>query len=411
MALTPDSSRTATAFMHAAGLELDDVGPTRVTGRIDLGPDHHQPWGLVHGGVFATAIESAASIGASLAAQERGLVAVGVNNNTNFLRSMSEGRVTIDARPIQQGRTQQLWRSGSPTTKTGWWQRVRSASRTSLPEPDMASPERTAATHGFDAVTALTDLGSGTFGGAISADWTIGGRPNGGYLVAMLGRAATAASAHDHVIAASAHYVRSPEPGPVTITAEVLRAGRSASQVRARMRQEDRDCVEALLTIGLLDPSAKPYWELGVPDPGAVAFDDATALISRLPTGDPVAIMEQIAVRLDPEWNGFAVGEPSGRGQLRGWLSLPGSQPFDPISLLFAVDAFPPATFDIEFAGWVPTLELTVYVRALPAPGPVRVLQRARLIDGQRVDEACFIWDQSGRLVAHGTQLAGIRLG
>ena len=79
--------------------------------------------------------------------------------------------------------------------------------------------------------------------------------------------------------------------------------------------------------------------------------------------------------------------------------------------LLFAVDAFPPATFDIEFSGWVPTLELTVYVRAVPAPGPVRVLQRAQLINDGRVDESCFVWDTTGRLVAQGTQLAGIRLG
>lgn len=75
------------------------------------------------------------------------------------------------------------------------------------------------------------------------------------------------------------------------------------------------------------------------------------------------------------------------------------------------MDAFPPATFDIEFSGWVPTLELTVYVRALAAPGPVRVLQRARLIDARRVDETCFIWDRTGRLVAQGSQLAGVRLG
>jgi hypothetical protein len=124
-----------------------------------------------------------------------------------------------------------------------------------------------------------------------------------------------------------------------------------------------------------------------------------------------VAIMEQIEVRLEPETSGFTTGVPSGRGELRGWLSLPNGESFDPTSLLFAVDAFPPATFDIEFAGWVPTLELTVYVRALPMPGPVRVLQRAQLIDAQRVDESCFIWDHRGRLVAHATQLAGIRLG
>jgi hypothetical protein len=121
--------------------------------------------------------------------------------------------------------------------------------------------------------------------------------------------------------------------------------------------------------------------------------------------------MEQIDVRLEPDFGGFTSGHPSGRGELQGWLALPHDEPFDPTSLLFAVDAYPPATFDIEYSGWVPTLELTAYVRALPAPGPVRVLQRAHLIDGQRVDETCTIWDRTGRLVAQGTQLAGIRLG
>jgi hypothetical protein len=121
--------------------------------------------------------------------------------------------------------------------------------------------------------------------------------------------------------------------------------------------------------------------------------------------------MDQIELRLEPDSAGFTRGQPRGLGELRGWLGLPEDEPFDPASLLFAVDAYPPATFDIEFAGWVPTLELTVYVRALPAPGPVRVLQRAQLIDGQRVDEACFVWDRTGRLVAQGVQLAGIRLG
>jgi hypothetical protein len=124
-----------------------------------------------------------------------------------------------------------------------------------------------------------------------------------------------------------------------------------------------------------------------------------------------VAIMDEVDVRIDPATFGFAAGKPSGRGELRGWLQLPEGEAFDPTSLLYAVDAFPPATFEIEASGWVPTLELTVYVRALPAPGPVRVLHKAQLIDAQRVDEACYVWDSNGRLVAHGTQLAGIRLG
>jgi 1,4-dihydroxy-2-naphthoyl-CoA hydrolase len=109
MTSAPDLDRPLGAFMQAAGLVLDDVQSSHVIGWIDLGSAHHQPWGLVHGGVYTTAIETAASAGASTAAQEHGLVAVGVNNNTNFLRPMTDRRVTVDARALRQGRTQQLW--------------------------------------------------------------------------------------------------------------------------------------------------------------------------------------------------------------------------------------------------------------------------------------------------------------
>lgn len=57
------------------------------------------------------------------------------------------------------------------------------------------------------------------------------------------------------------------------------------------------------------------------------------------------------------------------------------------------------------------TLTGTVYMRARPEPGPPRILQRARLVEGQKVDEICLAWDVRGRLGAHGTQMAGIRLG
>jgi acyl-coenzyme A thioesterase PaaI-like protein len=263
----------------------------------------------------------------------------------------------------------------------------------------------------FAEVTALAGHGEGRFGAEVSPEWTIGGKPNGGYLLAMLGRAAASVSPHPHVITASACYLSPPEPGAVLIEADVLRAGRSASQVRARMSQDDRACVEALLTISELDANAKPHWADGTPQVSQAPYEDGFRLPSRTPAGMPVAIMDQVDLRLEPESAGFAIGRPSGRGELRGWLSLPGGETFTPQSLLYAADSYPAATFDIEFTGWVPTLELTVYVRALPAPGPVRVLQRAQLIDAQRVDEACFIWDQTGRLVAQGTQLAGIRLG
>jgi hypothetical protein len=195
------------------------------------------------------------------------------------------------------------------------------------------------------------------------------------------------------------------------IEAEPLRDGRSASQIRARLSQDGQACIEALLTTSVLDTDTAPYWDRGLPQISQVPCEDCDRLVPQLPDGSRVAIMDQIEVRLEPDSSGFTTGAPSGRGELRGWLALPEDEAFDPTSLLFAVDAFPPATFDIEFSGWVPTLELTAYVRALPAPGPVRILQRAHLIDAQRVDEACYVWDRVGRLVAHGSQLAGIRLG
>ncbi|ATQ28403.1 thioesterase [Rhodococcus ruber Chol-4] len=107
------------AFLQAAGLVLDEVSGTRVTGHIDLGRDHHTPWGVVHGGVYTTAVESAASVGASAAVQDRGQFAVGVHNSTDFLRSSTGERVDVVAEPLQQGRVQQLWLVTVTGTESG----------------------------------------------------------------------------------------------------------------------------------------------------------------------------------------------------------------------------------------------------------------------------------------------------
>jgi uncharacterized protein (TIGR00369 family) len=106
----PDVSLdTAPAFLRAAGLEVGEATATRVTGTIAAGAEHHTPWGVVHGGVYTTAVESACSIGASLAVIDRGEYAVGLSNHTDFLRPHREGELRVTATPVQQGRTQQLW--------------------------------------------------------------------------------------------------------------------------------------------------------------------------------------------------------------------------------------------------------------------------------------------------------------
>jgi uncharacterized protein (TIGR00369 family) len=98
------------AFVAAAGFVVEEASGTRVAGHVDVGPDHHTPWGVVHGGLYATVVESAASIGASAAVADRGQFSVGLNNSTDFLRSTTEGRLDVVAEPVVQGRTQQLWR-------------------------------------------------------------------------------------------------------------------------------------------------------------------------------------------------------------------------------------------------------------------------------------------------------------
>ena len=91
------------AFLRGLPLEFESIEPTRVVGSMQLGPDQHTPWGVVHGGAYTTAIESVASVGASTAVLDRGQFAVGVNNNTDFLRPLVTGKVLVVAEPVQQG--------------------------------------------------------------------------------------------------------------------------------------------------------------------------------------------------------------------------------------------------------------------------------------------------------------------
>jgi uncharacterized protein (TIGR00369 family) len=102
--------------MRALGLIIDDYsgdgdgeGCTLVRGHIDAGPEHHTPQGIVHGALYTGAVETAASVGATLAVQHSRQFAVGVDNFTDFIRPVQQGRLQVEARAAQQGRTLQLW--------------------------------------------------------------------------------------------------------------------------------------------------------------------------------------------------------------------------------------------------------------------------------------------------------------
>lgn len=95
-------------FDRVVGLTLTAADGDEVRATLDVRPDLHQPYGIVHGGVYCALVETTASVGAALWFGERGNV-VGVSNATNFLRATREGTLDIVARPVQRGRSQQLW--------------------------------------------------------------------------------------------------------------------------------------------------------------------------------------------------------------------------------------------------------------------------------------------------------------
>ena len=95
--------------MELLDVRLDEVTATRVSGSVAADERHHQPWGIVHGGLYTTVVETFATTGAFKAVKDRGQHAVGVSNATDFLRPHRTGSLQVVAVPIQQGRTQQLW--------------------------------------------------------------------------------------------------------------------------------------------------------------------------------------------------------------------------------------------------------------------------------------------------------------
>jgi 1,4-dihydroxy-2-naphthoyl-CoA hydrolase len=103
-----DSIETLGSFADYLGLKVTEVGPDRVVATWEVLPKLQQPYGIVHGGVHCSVVETLASLGAAVWLGDRGKV-VGVNNNTDFLRAAREGSMTSTATPLHRGRLQQLW--------------------------------------------------------------------------------------------------------------------------------------------------------------------------------------------------------------------------------------------------------------------------------------------------------------
>lgn len=97
------------------GVRLVRSGPDEVVLEYDVDDRHRQPYGIVHGGMHCTVVESACSMGAAITAASRGQSVVGIDNHTSFIHAVRHGRVTVTARPLTRGRRTQLWQADART--------------------------------------------------------------------------------------------------------------------------------------------------------------------------------------------------------------------------------------------------------------------------------------------------------
>jgi acyl-CoA thioesterase len=269
-------------------------------------------------------------------------------------------------------------------------------------------PAGTAGGHEFDLATAVHG-GPERWSAEVDPRWTVAGRPNGGYLLALVTRAALAAAGQPHPLAVSAHFLSPADPGPAELEVRRLRAGRSLSTARVTLAQGGQARLEALVTAGRIDPDAVPGWRRTTGPAGLPPLEDCLPARPELPGGMRANLLDHLDLRVDPATVGWVAGRPGGRLEMRGWVRFSDGRAADPLALLQVVDALPPASFDLGLASWAPTVELTVYVRGLPAPGWLACVVTGQLWQGGWFDEEAEVWDSAGRLVAQSRQLAGAR--
>ena len=253
----------------------------------------------------------------------------------------------------------------------------------------------------------------GSYDAELGAGWRIGAGVNGGMLLATMGsalRAAFAEEAHPDPVAISAYYLSASRPGPATLRTQVLRRGRSMTTGEVSLVQEqdgaEVERVRALASYGDLGELPDDVRTTATPPDMPPPEQCVSSSAAPPDFMEQASLLERLDLRLDPACVGWAVGEPSGRGLPQGWLRLADGREPDPLMLLLAVDALPPVTFDLGMLGWTPTLELSVHLRARPAPGWLAVSHRTRNYAGGLLEEDAEVWDSAGRLVAQSRQLA-----
>lgn len=286
---------------------------------------------------------------------------------------------------------------------------------------EITESSRDRSVHGIS-VHETSSRSSISYDAAIAPGWDILGNANGGYLMALAARALTDATGRPDCFTITAHYLAPCPPSPVRIDVRPVRSGRRFGTATASVflvdradhaetpadpgRVPGREALRVLATLGDLASDPGGPTSMSGTRPDITPWGDCP-VVSDTSINSFAFIHDRLATRIDPRDAGFRNGSPTGAGTMRGWFAFKDDRPIDSTALLLAADAFPPPAFNLDLpTNWVPTLELTVHVRAIPAPGPVACFFRTRFVQNGLLEADGEIWDTSGVLVAQSRQLA-----
>jgi len=252
--------------------------------------------------------------------------------------------------------------------------------------------------------TSVRPEADGLYAAAICENWDIGGKANGGYMLAIAARAMALETARPDPVTITAHFLHPGSPGPAHVRARSVKSGKRFAVATGTLESGGAPLLQVLGTFGALSSDGDAFQRIeaappDLPPPEACVRQDAARGAPR--------IYASMDLRLHPEDAGFLSGEPSGLLRTRGWFALPDGEVADVFALLLAVDAFPPTAFNGRLpVAWTPTVELTVHLRARPATGWLRACFTTRFVSAGFLEEDGEVWDSTGRLVAQSRQLA-----
>jgi acyl-CoA thioesterase len=256
----------------------------------------------------------------------------------------------------------------------------------------------------FATDTAVTPEGAGRYSATIDPGWWIERGPNGGYLAAIVLRAVQAEVAEParRPRSMTLHYLRPPVAGPCEVLVVVERAGRGLSTVTARLVQDGRDCILALVALGLDRPGPELRHH---PAPEVRGPDESEPPAPR-PGAPEIEFRHRYEVRPALGAAPFTKGEQALTG---GWIRTADHDPVDDVLVAAITDAWPPAVFSVlELPVGVPTVELTIHFRGAPSGRPGWCLVRFRSLEASAgyLDEHGEVWSEDGTLLAESRQLA-----